>query len=465
MNKTNSRFIEPTAGKSRAKKPWWKSWLILGTSLCLLLLVAGITWMITTEVRAYQILKAKIQQRQDQGLPIDNASLAKWFEENTHSEGTKAWREILQLSEDVNGLGYYELHVPYISEAELSERIDPDAPWDGEAQVAEFLNIARPLLDRIEDATQHSTPVWQPIQFDGYNTLLPELQMSRGVSRVLCVEIEHALYRRDADRALRGLKSLRHLVDTFDWDISLVNRLVTMAIQNMYYSMIFRSLSCEVWQAAHAEQLLAQIGPARELGSDWKVVFDCEMAYAMAMANAPEQLGSSMGQPNMHIAAQLLTLPSSKLQLFDDYLEISNLGQGGYAELRRNAQAISDQIEQVRFSANLSQMLIPSTMAVASSFERTEDWRRLCCTAIGVKLFQVRNGRWPKNLGELGQVGLLPADATTITGGPIGYSVEEEGAYVWTRDMDSYNRFEVPQRVPATRPVVLLNKHAVTLIR
>src|SRR5690606_25834757 len=93
--------------------------------------------------------------------------------------------------------------------------IVPGGRWDEEPAVAEFLQWMRPVIDDIQAATEYPTPVWQPIEFRGYSTLLEELQNSRSLVRLLSLDVEHALYHGESDRALRSLQAMQGVADAF----------------------------------------------------------------------------------------------------------------------------------------------------------------------------------------------------------------------------------------------------------
>ena len=97
-------------------------------------------------------------------------------------------------------------------------------------------------------------------------------------------------------------------------------------------------------------------------------------------------------------------------------------------------------------------MLIPAVAAYANAFERSERSRRMVLTALGVKRFQLANGRWPEQLQELSQVGLSPEDWTLPGIGPLGYAIEPDGktACVWAiGEKDRMEgRYVVPSQCP-----------------
>ena len=187
-------------------------------------------------------MAAEIARLQAAGEPVDNETLARWFQAGSSQEGTAAWREILVAVEQVSS-GETVSSFPIMGMGKLPENLVPGGDWPDEPRIAEFLREVRPLITQIEQAGRYPTPVWQPMAFQGFSTPLPEIQASRRISGLLQLEVRHALYHRDTERALRGLAAMQATAAAFDWDFCMVVDLVGMALRGIHRDAIRQSLA------------------------------------------------------------------------------------------------------------------------------------------------------------------------------------------------------------------------------
>src|SRR5690606_37668842 len=127
----------------------------------------------------------------------------------------------------------------------------------------------RPVIAQIHAATKHPAPVWMPIEFHGFMTLLEELQNSRSIQRLMQLETEHAIYHRDAERAMAGLESMQGVAAAFDWPICMVADLVHIALRGSHRSMVRRSLAVDLWDEDQLRHLADQLGPPQDVRQRW----------------------------------------------------------------------------------------------------------------------------------------------------------------------------------------------------
>ncbi len=445
-----------TVRKRSTKAPVWKSWIFLGTLVFWTIAVAGVTLMALREFRAASQVDAIIRSKLSQCIPVDIASKQKWFRDNTHTEGTAAWREIISLASDIEFYSYisrmevgglYDL--PIVGNGRLPDMIEPDKPWPVDAEVNEFLNTAQPFFDKIEEAAKYPAPVWQPIRFQGISTLIPEIDQARDIYRIVQLETEHALYHRDSDRAMRGIKMLRATADAFNWNISLSVKLVHNTIVNSLGDSIRRSMACEIWNEEQTLQLLEIIGPQLDVQQDWTEICRGEFAMSYASINDPDQFIELTDVAASRLA-NILLLPSARLSYLESCQNMADVGQGGIAGLEKRAYEFGTLIQERKQLDFLSSLLLPAFQGIADAYLRNEDARRLAVTCLAVKLFQLKNHRWPDDLNELKQIGFTSTDWTTLNHGPFGYDFDDKRAHVW-----SYRHYGEGEwrAVPDSRPV------------
>lgn len=422
-------------------------WLVALPLVVFFGLVAVLAWQ---ERVAASAVDDELQRLQAAGLPDDDQSLQRWYEESTFSQGTAQWLEILQLVEHSPAALATDIdQLPIIGTAELPDRLQPGDPWPEEATVAEYLQLMRPVIDKITAATEHPTPVWMPIEFDGFGTLLPEIQSARSVYRLLHLETIHGLYHEQPQRAVAALQALRGTLDAMQLDVFIVGELVTIAGHGILHDGIARALDVPIWQdddLLAIDALLAE----RELSQRWHRMIAGERAMALGSLSG-NRLASWENQPEFF--NHLYRLPSLRVPLLDAYRQIESLGDDRDSLVSRS-RALGEQLEAsvgrspiTRPGHLLVGLLLPSVVALAGAVERDEDSRRLARVAVAVKRFQLRHGRWPSGLDELSADDASQLLLSTISGGPFGFEVDGDVCYVW-----GYHRHEA-SRVPAQRPV------------
>jgi hypothetical protein len=398
------------------------------------------------------------------GEPVDNESTARWFMANTSQKGTAAWREILVAVEQVSS-NQAVSSFPIIGTGDFPDDLVPGGDWPDEPRIAEFLHEVQPLIAQIEQAAQYPTPVWQPIAFDSFSTLLPEIQTSRAVVRLLSLEVRHALYHRDTERAMRGLAAMQATNAAFDWDFCMVAELVGIALRGVHRGEIRQSLRDTAWEPAQLDQLLAQIAQPRDVATHWSHNVSGERGMALALFQGTRERQRAMlddGQTG--IPSVLMLIPSGIKRYLERLAAMQQLGDEGVLGLAARAEAFENDLglaNKRRLDDILTTLLLPAVHGMARAYERDELDRRLTRTAVGIKRYQLAEGRWPQKLSDLSVVGLEAKDWTALQAGPFGYRIEGDGPVVWAYDAnDSDSPSSIRSEPPTAEDVASnLNWH------
>ncbi len=438
---TTSEVFSPQPRPHRGRWLVYIAWLPLVLGL---LVVGG---LVAYVVRNAGIERAEIARLRAAGEPVDDATMAEWYFARTSQEATAIWREVLTTVEQSLS-GPVGATFPIVGRGELPDDLEPGGDWPDEPQVAALLDELRPLLDRIEQANRHPVPVWQPIAFRSFSTLLNDLQTVRSIARWLQLEFEHACYHRDTARALRALETLQATILAFDWNLCLVDDLVTIAVRGVHRRSIRDSLARMDWELAQLERLHEQLVDPRDPAGRWQQVIAGERAMGLALFSADSQLQHEFsGSP---VPMTMFRLMGARRNYLETMAAVQQLGSGGVLGLHERAKAF----EEPRFGSNrvwisdvLTQLLLPSVTAFAKAYERDELDRRMTLTAVAIKRYEVVEGRWPAALNQLGIVGLEPADWTALEAGPFGYRIEAGGPVLW-----AYDVLEGSKEIPAEPP-------------
>ncbi len=409
-----------------------RRWLLVLLLLPVVLGAIVVAVLAIGEYRSSRAVAAEVARLRAVGEPVDNESTARWFMANTSQKGTAAWREILVAVEQVSS----------------------------NQAVSSF-----PIK-----AAQNPTPVWQPIAFDSFSTLLPEIQTSRAVVRLLSLEVRHALYHRDTERAMRGLAAMQATNAAFDWDFCMVAELVGIALRGVYRGEIRQSLRDTAWEPAQLDQLLAQIAQPRDVATHWSHNVSGERGMALALFQGTRERQRAMlddGQTG--IPSALMLIPSGIKRYLERLAAMQQLGDEGVLGLAARAEAFENDLglaNKRRLDDILTTLLLPAVHGMARAYERDELDRRLTRTAVGIKRYQLAEGRWPQKLSDLSVVGLEAKDWTALQAGPFGYRIEGDGPVVWAYDAnDSDSPSSIRSEPPTAEDVASnLNWH-VTRIR
>jgi hypothetical protein len=422
--------------------PTRRRWLFWGVLLPIILLFAVITSQGIRQWQAANRFEAEIAQIRASNLPIDNASMARWFREMTRTEGASAWGEVLLALETAIAPIDNPERMPFVGTGDPIAVPDPDRQWPEEKQVGEYLRWIGPTIEKIHQAVELPKPVWLPIEFRGFQTPLAELQSSRSVTRHLQLEVEHALYQKESERALRGITSLRGVAEAFDWQICLVGDLVHRAHAIAYLATIRRSMAYGLWGEAEIDRIDSQLAPRDpfQITERWRRVFIGERAMLLSSLNdaaMTDYNADEFGAAAMKVAG----LPTVKVGLLEKYFLMLRIADGPLAGLPDRANELELWLTQKGSAFDLTtrwtSMWLPAIRAYSQSIIREEDDRRVTRTSLAVKKYQLREGNWPQDLAALDGIGLPASERVTVGGKPLGYQVDGDAAWVWGPDTSS----------------------------
>ena len=436
---TGRTYLGRTILKRRLK------WIGLVSLIPIVFLIAIVCFIGYRETIASGELQLKLEELREAGEPIDDESMTKYFEKISNKEGTAAWTEILTLSQAANS---FSNKLPVLDVRNLPTDLRPGSEWPDEPRVAEFLQEVRPVIQRIFKADEFPKPVWMPIQFNGFRTLLPEIQESRTVARILYLDAIHALYHSDDDRALQDIHALLSVAQAFDWEFCLVTKYVSTAIHGMHRELINRSLGMDVWNDEQLAALSNYINLPHEVSKAWRATLAGERGMAYPVLSDLRKHGSTEIFGVVPLLG-LPVMPSTKLTVllaYEDMQHCADAGDVGLVEQAKSAEARFFRNPPLSQASIFLRLLIPAVSSYAEMFDRFETNRRLTYASLAVKRYQVKNKRWPKSLSELSDIGLMANDWTTTNRQPFGYEVKEDMAYVW-----AYGNLD-KKTVPSERP-------------
>ncbi len=371
------------------------------------------------EWRATKALAAERLRGQQSGLPTNNAQYETWLAKGTHREGTEAWLEIFQLADEtLFGLQSFT-NLPILGDTGglPFTPVPPGDPWPEEPVVAGVLNWLEPLFEKMDQAEQYPVPVWLPRSSDklmmGGNLYYQDPRMFWRLVNLLRLDVEHALYHRDAERVLAGLNRFHVFTKAIDYETMAFRRTVSN-LKMLQLQLIGKSLSYDLWSKDQMAQLREQLSdPVANINPLLNEILVLR-SYAL----------------NEDLPLKLGGLPSDRMvvvQRYNQWLDqldssllnnISVVGRwvrpldtlGSNKKSRKTQSAYEEETRLWSFSQQVKIQMCQ------------EDYRRFIKTAIAIKHYQFEKGQWPESLDQLDDVGLEVRDYTTVKGQRFGYS-------------------------------------------
>ncbi len=381
-------------------------------------------------------IRNELKRIEAAGPPVDIESMTKWHGSRTQKEGSDAWVEIYRRYNFVfEGFADRE-KLPLLGEGSIPNYLHAaNEVWTEESLVAEFLKSAKPYLNSIQAATLLTTPAWQPIEFQGFYTTYDQFFTAGYVQQVLNLEFQHALYHRDAPRTFEALRQLKVNADMNAQAFTTIHESIHKWIVGQYLFAIGLSLRCDLWDADQLEALFQQVGPQpADLTKRVQDIIAGERVILLVSIDQTEAMDTQVldGMP-----MGFLKFPSSRAKLLKFLREYENLADGSFQQVLQDIDDFEtkflEQSNGPSFNPTniAARMIMPSFGQLVHDLEQAEDMRRMTRTALAIKLFHKKFGRWPTELKELDQVGLNDQERTTIRSGQVGYSVEGTKAFVW----------------------------------
>ena len=358
-------------------------WLVALTTLFAPALIAYHGYQLWSQSSEIQ---SRLKQIYARALPVDNASLEQWNRSRNHDTQSALWAEILDLVEQ-HLISYPGLQkLPSLGQTELPEVLDPNQPWQEVPHVTEYLQYARPILDKLQQATQRPEPVWLPFEFRGFYTSSGYMHNFRSVMRLLALEVEHALYHEDATRAMRGLHMMKNTSQSVPYPTSLVTKMIEDACEAGYQAAVARSLQVDLWTEAQLEELSQQLAPSEQLGPSENVVDQWRSTWAGEQAMFAAHFGLSTDTQSEGLTVRRVGLARLQRVYLELSEELQSMATDDLSQLLGAAEKLEQSLirrghQPQSFDDMTFELLTPAVASAAQTFVKREDGRRQTSTA------------------------------------------------------------------------------------
>ncbi len=427
-----------------------RQWWYLGSIIVPIALLVGLLFVgLWQEWSARQQVSALLAQRKQRGEPTDNESLAQQFDAKTDHARALRLQRLADAAISIERL--YEVAMLSEKWDDIGKLVPPNEEWKMTPVLESYSRDAQPIVAEAREILASAEPIWIPIIFQDYETLLAGAQTTRSIVRVLAYEARAAYHAGDHQRVIDTLALIPKLADAIDYQNFLVTELVRIALIGVHHGLVRESLSHDYWSVDEIALLTQQLEPTAGREEAWRSTIASEAAMAGSFLGIDD--GTVMGHydgMNMNAIAPFGFAPSQQLQLlnaFEQWAEQPSDFESG--ETDRERWKDDGGLQRMHTSTSLLAVPIangdvvcgvvwPSSQAYTRAQARTHRERRWTRCALAIKQFQIQQQRWPKSLEELTQVGLTRSDWMAKPDMPFGYQVATDNSHalLWTNAPD-----------------------------
>ncbi len=450
---TPSRSPETaTERQTRSRMGCWLLGALLFFGLPLLLLAVLVLTIVFRERTARQELLARLAERQQQGLPNDNASLDSYYRQLTSEAKTEAWLSALaELKAQGYEAAYADLKLEDLYELGFPA---PGAVWNEEVAIREFLEVWKGTHRQLQllgiDQREQALPVRWPLEFQSFNTELEPIQEMRQAARLLRLKGQLAVYDRDSAGTRRSVAALLGTSEAVATHPILVASLVAIALDGMAIGLLKDALEHDVLDEGDLTAILPMLQRHATIGEGYRVAIEGEIGLALPIFDDPNLSGEEVpvGLPARSRDAliylehmqRIAGVPTQDLTEFQQGIDLEE------ASLR---QQLSTGWVQ-RFDSIFTGLLAPAVGAAGNAFIRQCGQHRIASLAVAVRLYEKRQGQFPAVLGDLTVVGVDVTRYMPPGAQPFGYKAEKQRAVLWGAAFDRGDA--IPPEPPTIDP-------------
>ncbi len=417
-----------------------------------LLLLCAALWVAYSEVKAARQYRSILNSLKLAGMPFDRASLEQTYFNRTHPEGVSEWLQLIEECQRMAKLGT-ETNIPFRPKSDLK-------PSPSElALTGDYLQHCRPLFDQFAKLSRYPTPVRFPMEVNQLGEArIPSLIDIHGCFPILVLELDYAVYKADWDRALKAIDAMMVTIRAIDSRMGVMSNHFSTLLTLSTLEGISRSLSHEGWNAEQLNQLRARVAELYVGPETWRDTYVCERTGLIESIKKRDSLAAMSwrrANPLEHTFYGSLPLfYAGQVRLLELATERIHLADSGLEQLSRSSARFNfalhsrQQVLAYEGAAYWGPTLVWE--AIADSYRRLEQYRRLTDVALGLRMFKQREGRWPAALQELSVVGTDPKSLNTLDRIPFPYRPENHGVLVWGFGFRQAIDMEGPNREPSS---------------
>ena len=168
---------------SEARRFWRRvQWFVVYPLLAIALVIAIVVgWMSARDSAALAEVEQQVTELRAQGLPVDNETLASYYEQQCSSKDADAWLNVLTVVESAEFQQAAKQLYPWQSDSTVPL---PGEQWPEREKVEQFLEQQQDLLRTAQRLAQADIKRRMPVTFDGIRTELKWAEKVRQLARL-----------------------------------------------------------------------------------------------------------------------------------------------------------------------------------------------------------------------------------------------------------------------------------------
>lgn len=427
----------PDEKQSGAKGCVWTAGIV---SLVLFLAFSvAITLWAVRESSDRKRVRSMLDALSDRGAPIDDASLDLWYRSHTDPADASAWQRILaevsakEFQEMCQGIEVFSVQAEGAGWTESG--------WLGEAAERNLIANTEDLRHRIHELSRKRVSIQFPIEFDAFNTLLPQAQQMRTVQRLLATEFQVAFADRDSGACRESIEAGLGLSHVFSNDPWMVSHLINVAHRSMAMQYIRQAVEYDVLNEKDLAKVMDRLS-AETLPLDrWPFMIQGERASVLEAMKDPTTISGFVGAGSSKTFLSILAGTSSRSlrNLLEHFEVLESLDVSDIDRLQARVMEIENTLQLDIRNAGLLAItdwqligsLAPAASSLTVALIRDTVQERFTRHALAIRQFEKRFGRWPLSLDELQEVGFDSNSWKPWGGKPFGFRTEDGDAVLW----------------------------------
>lgn len=427
-------------------------WMVFAIPLFVIGMIYTI-FQVAYSVREWQgrrMFSQAVDDLNGKGIPTNSEAMDLAYSAATSDADTEAWLDLFEklksdeFKEAARGIPHFDTSV---EQAEGEDIYDTSKDWKHATTAVHFVEIQRDYIEQIRKLAAAPQPVQFPIYFESMNTLLPEVQDSRGLARLVCLDAQVAIYLGDSQRAYDDFVTLHHLVrhvETVPFSICL---LVTKSIKSMALSILQKGIEQDLFTDTQLEAIDKILLENCDIGEEWRM--SCERDLGMLIpvflnpALASQKKSKALparghdGVYYIELMTRLAQIPTTDWDVF--YHSVCEED----VRFKRDVRSWRGMIDLI-----LTSLVAPAIPTLAEiTIDRAQHYRQ-ARLGVAIRLFQHKYGKLPVSLSELPP---FDPDVRAFRQQPFGYRLTPTGATLWGGKFDGDYK-EIPLAIPSLAP-------------
>lgn len=389
----------------------------------LLLATAVVVWMALRDSNAKQAVESEIASMETAGLPYDNVSLARSYEQSSDDEDVSEWLALLsslkstEFLEAVRELDWWSgsgARVPAATEA-----------WPEEAETRQFLNSWSDMIVRSQRLALLDKKVRFPIRFRSLATELTWTQRVRELARLFQLRAQVAGRDRDSVATADATLAIYGCARAIEGQPFLISHSVSVSIEDIAARELKRALESDLLTTSDMERMRDRIEGRAKLGELWPATMAGERASTI---------------PIFKEQGWTMPLRSRDLLLYLDIMDqaihvpVDNLNEfyrATRAVHSRMVERFADERRLARWDAILTASIMPPISAAADSFIHREMLSRLALLGIAVRLYEDSKGELPQRFEDMSRAGFDIDELRPLGDRPFGFRSRQDQVILW----------------------------------